>query len=192
MKRVRGAVLGISVLLLAMASAHAATLRVGTQDDPDALDPALSGTYAGRFIFASLCDKLVDISPDLKIVPQLAESWVWAADGKAITFTLRKNVKFHDGTPFDAEAVKFNIERMKTMPDSKRKAELAPVASIAVLAPDKVTFNLSEPFVPLLANLSDRAGMMVSPKGRGTRAANSPLPRSVRGRSSSSSASRAT
>ena len=164
MTRARTAVWAISALALTIASAQAATLRVGTQDDPDALDPALSGTYAGRIIFAALCDKLVDISPDLKIVPQLAESWAWAADGKAITFTLRKNVKFHDGTPFDGEAVKFNIERMKTMPDSKRKAELAPVASVTVLAADKVTLNLSEPFVPLLANLSDRAGMMVSPK----------------------------
>ena len=160
----RSLFLAVSALALTMAAAQSATLRVGTQDDPDALDPALGGTYAGRIIFASLCDKLVDISPDLKIVPQLAESWTWAADGKALTFTLRKNVKFHDGTPFDAEAVKFNIERMKTLPDSKRKAELAPVASVTVVSADKVTLNLSEAFVPLLANLSDRAGMMVSPK----------------------------
>jgi peptide/nickel transport system substrate-binding protein len=180
MTPVRKAVWAISVLALAIASAQAATLRVGTQDDPDALDPALSGTYAGRFVFASLCDKLVDISPDLKIVPQLAESWAWAADGKAITFTLRKNVKFHDGTPFDAEAVKFNIERMKTMPDSKRKAELAPVASVKVLAADKVTFNLSEPFVPLLANLSDRAGMMVSPKAAKDKGAGLAHPQNAR------------
>ena len=160
----RSLFLAVSALALTMAAAQSATLRVGTQDDPDALDPALGGTYAGRIIFASLCDKLVDISPDLKIVPQLAESWTWAADGKALTFALRKNVKFHDGTPFDAEAVKFNIERMKTLPDSKRKAELAPVASVTVVSADKVTLNLSEAFVPLLANLSDRAGMMVSPK----------------------------
>ena len=65
---------------------------------------------------------------------------------------------------FDAEAVKFNIERMKTMPDSKRKAELAPVSGVEALAADKVRFTLSEQFVPLLANLSDRAGMIVSPK----------------------------
>ena len=164
MTRVRKALLAFSVMALTIGSAQAATLRVGIQDDPDALDPALSGTYTGRFVFASLCDKLVDIAPDLKIVPQLAESWVWAPDGKAITFTLRKNVKFHDGTAFDAEAVKFNIERMKTMPDSKRKAELAPVASVDAISADTVKFVLSEPFVPLLANLSDRAGMMVSPK----------------------------
>jgi peptide/nickel transport system substrate-binding protein len=163
MKRAGLALAALSTLFT-VASAQAATLKVGIQDDPDALDPALSATYAGRFVFAAMCDKLVDISPDLKIIPQLAESWEWAPDGKAITFTLRKNVTFHDGTPFDAAAVKFNIERMKTMPDSKRKAELAPIATVDVLSPDKVKFNLSDPFVPLLANLSDRAGMMVSPK----------------------------
>src|SRR6478672_8976753 len=170
MKRVATVLTAISMTALALVSADAATLKVGTQDDPDALDPASSGTYAGRFVFASLCDKLVDISPDLKIVPQLAESWEWAADGKSITFSLRKNVTFHDGTPFDAAAVKFNIERMKTAPDSKRKAELAPVSGVEVLSPDKVKFNLSEPFVPLLANLSDRAGMMVSPKAASEKA----------------------
>ena len=164
MRRASVGLIAISTFVLTLVSAQAATLRVGIQDDPDALDPALSSTYTGRFVFAALCDKLVDISPDLKIVPQLAESWEWAPDGKAITFTLRKNVLFHDGTAFDAAAVKFNIERMKTMPDSKRKAELAPVASVEVLGPDKVKFILSDPFVPLLANLSDRAGMMVSPK----------------------------
>lgn len=170
MKRVATVLTAISMTALALVSADAASLRVGIQDDPDALDPALSGTYTGRFVFAALCDKLVDISPDLKIVPQLAESWEWAADGKSISFTLRKNVTFHDGTAFDAAAVKFNIERMKTMPDSKRKAELAPIATVEAIAPDKVKFNLSEPFVPLLANLSDRAGMMVSPKAAGEKA----------------------
>jgi peptide/nickel transport system substrate-binding protein len=164
MRCVRTVLLALSMMALAMVPAEAATLRVGIQDDPDALDPALSGTYIGRFVFAALCDKLVDISPDLKITPQLAESWEWAGDGRAITFTLRKNVTFHDGTAFDAAAVKFNIERMKTMPDSKRKAELAPIAAVEVLGADKVKFDLSDPFVPLLANLSDRAGMMVSPK----------------------------
>jgi peptide/nickel transport system substrate-binding protein len=170
MKRFGTALAAIGVVALGLVSAQAATLKVGVQDDPDALDPALSGTYTGRFVFAALCDKLVDISPDLKIVPQLAESWEWAPDNKSITFTLRKNVTFHDGTPFDAAAVKFNIERMKTMPDSKRKTELAPVSTVEVVSPDKVKFNLSDPFVPLLANLSDRAGMMVSPKAAAEKA----------------------
>ena len=55
-------------------------------------------------------------------MPQLALSWETAADGKALDLKLRPNVKFHDGEKFDAAAVKFNIERMLTMPDSRRKA----------------------------------------------------------------------
>jgi peptide/nickel transport system substrate-binding protein len=149
---------------LLVGAAQAATLRVGIQDDPDALDPAVSGTYTGRFIFAAMCDKLVDIAPDLSIIPQLAEKWQLSDDKKSVTFTLRQGVKFHDGTDFNAEAVKFNIERMLTMKDSRRKAELSSVASVDVLAPDQVRLNLKEPFAPLLSVLSDRAGMMVSPK----------------------------
>src|SRR5580700_6712795 len=130
--------------------ASASSLRVGIQDDPDALDPATSGTYIGRFVFAAMCDKLVDIDKDLGIVPQLAESWQWSDDRKALTLALRHGVTFQDGERFDGEAVKFNIERMLTMKDSRRKSELSPVASVDVLAPDKVRLNLKTPFAPLL------------------------------------------
>lgn len=145
------------------APSQAAQLRVGIQDDPDALDPATSGTYTARFVFAALCDKLVDIGPDLAIVPQLATSWEWAPDNQSITMRLRQGVKFQDGTPFDAEAVKFNLNRMQTMKDSRRRDELSPIASVEVLAPDQVRLVLKAPFAPLLSVLSDRAGMMVSP-----------------------------
>jgi peptide/nickel transport system substrate-binding protein len=155
---------GLVAAAFTVAPAEAASLRIAIQDDPDALDPATSGTYTGRFVFAAMCDKLVDIAKDLSIVPQLAESWQWSADQKAITFTLRHGVTFQDGEPFDAAAVKFNIERMLTMKDSRRKSELSPVANVAVLAQDQVRFDLKTPFAPLLSVLSDRAGMMVSPK----------------------------
>ena len=146
-----------------LAPTMAQELRVAIQDDPDALDPATSGTYTGRFVFAAMCDKLVDIAPDLTIVPQLATAWTWDADQKGITFQLRPGVAFQDGTPFDAAAVKFNMERMLTMPDSRRKAELSSLASVEVTAPDRVHLSLKTPFAPLLSVLSDRAGMMVSP-----------------------------
>ena len=159
----------VAAALLAVLTGHAALaqaplLRVGVQDDPDALDPATSGTYAGRFVFAALCDKLVDIAPDLSIVPQLATAWRWDADQKGITFDLRPGVTFHDGTVFDAEAVKFNLDRMTTLADSRRKAELSALAGVEVLGPDRVHLTLKAPFAPLLSVLSDRAGMMVSPK----------------------------
>src|SRR4051794_20497735 len=164
MRRVATVLTAFSMIAMALVSAQAATLRVGIQDDPDALDPATSGTYTGRFVFAAMCDKLVDIAPDLSIVPQLATSWEWAPDRKSIIFHLRQGVKFHDGTPFDANAVKVNIERMQTMKDSRRKDELSSVTGVEVVAPDQVRLLLKAPFAPLLAVLSDRAGMMVSPQ----------------------------
>jgi peptide/nickel transport system substrate-binding protein len=149
---------------LAAAPAGAQTLRIGLAEDPDVLDPTLARTFVGRIVFASLCDKLVDIDENLKIVPQLATSWEWAADNKSLTMKLRAGVTFQDGEPFNAEAVKFNIDRHKTMPGSNRRAELAPVTGVDVVDPSTVRINLSSPFAPLLANLADRAGMMVSPK----------------------------
>ena len=145
-------------------TAQAQTLRIGLAEDPDVLDPTLARSFVGRVVFAALCDKLVDIDEKLNIVPQLATSYEWSADNKALTMKLRQGVTFHDGEKFDAAAVKFNIERHKTMPGSNRRGELAPVASVDVIDPSTVRLNLSAPFSPLLAQLADRAGMMVSPK----------------------------
>ncbi|KOF52162.1 MULTISPECIES: ABC transporter substrate-binding protein [unclassified Achromobacter] len=139
------------------------TIRIGLQDDPDVLDPARARTFVGRIVFASLCDKLVDITPDLKFAPQLARSWSTSPDGLTLTLKLRTDALFHDGAPVDAAAVKANLDRARTLPDSNRKSELATIASVE--APDKetVVLKLSEPDASLLSQLSDRAGMMLSP-----------------------------
>src|SRR5215469_18109849 len=94
--------LALVLSLAATAAYPAGTLRVGMQDDPDALDPARGGTFAGRIIFASLCDKLIELAPDLTFVPQLATSWSWSDDSKSLTLTLREGVKFQDGEAFNA------------------------------------------------------------------------------------------
>jgi peptide/nickel transport system substrate-binding protein len=151
-------------LVAATVAAQAQTLRVGLAEDPDALDPSLARSFVGRVVFASLCDKLFDIDEKLAIVPQLATGYEWSADGKALTLKLRQGVTFHDGEKFDAAAVKYNIERHKTIPGSNRRGELAPVVSVDVVDPATVRLNLSVPFSPLVAQLTDRAGMMVSPK----------------------------
>jgi peptide/nickel transport system substrate-binding protein len=140
------------------------TLRIGLAEDPDVLDPTLARTFVGRIVFASLCDKLVDIAPDLKIVPQLATEWQWVDDNKGLILKLRPGVKFHDGEPMDAAAVKFSIERHLTMPGSNRKAEISGVKSVEIVDDHTVKLVLDKPFAPLLAQLSDRAGMIVSPK----------------------------
>ncbi|MCI4429417.1 MAG: ABC transporter substrate-binding protein, partial [Burkholderiales bacterium] len=122
-------------------AAPAQTLRIGLAEDPDALDPTLARTFVGRVVFAALCDKLFDIDEKLAIVGQLAASHEWSADNKALTLKLRSGVRFHDGEPFDAAAVKFNIERHKTLPGSNRSGELRPVVSVDVVDPMTVRLN---------------------------------------------------
>jgi len=154
----------IFLALAVAASAHAQTLRIGLAEDPDILDPTLARTFVGRIVFAGLCDKLLDLDEKLNIVPQLATSYEWSSDNKALTLKLRSGVTFHDGEKFDAQAVKFNLERHKNMQGSNRRGELAVVSSVEAVDPSTVRIHLSAPYAPLLAVLTDRAGMMVSPK----------------------------
>src|SRR6516162_4708984 len=139
-------------------------LRIGIAEDPDILDPTLARTYVGRIVFSAVCDKLFDIDEKLNIVPQLALSHETSADGKEVTIKLRPGVKFHDGEPLDAEAAKFSIERHLTLAGSFRKPELASLDHVEVVDPLTIKLVLKAPFSPLIAQLTDRAGMMVSPK----------------------------
>ena len=151
-------------IILFGTSAGAADLRIALNEDPDILDPAQGGSFVGREVFAALCDKLIDVAPDMKFVPQLATEWTWSADGKALTMKLRDGVLFHDGTKLDADAVKINLDRYRTDPESRRKGEVKPIANVVVVDPLTVRLELAEPYAPLLAVLADRAGMIMSPK----------------------------
>jgi peptide/nickel transport system substrate-binding protein len=155
-----------AALLVSLGAAVQAqtTLRIGIAEDPDILDPSLGRTYVGRIVFSAVCDKLFDIDEKLSIVPQLALSQETSADGKEMTIKLRPGVKFHDGEPLDAEAAKFSIERHMTFPGSFRKSELASVDHVEVVDPLTIKLVLKTPFAPLLSQLTDRSGMMVSPK----------------------------
>lgn len=154
----------VAAISLAPVLVLAADLRIGLQGDPDVLDPAVGGSFLDRVVFAGLCDKLVDIDRNLAYVPQLATEWAWSADGLTLSMKLRPGAVFHDGEPLDALAVKANIGRAKTMPTSRRKAELAPVAGIDVDGPLDFRFRLSRPYAPLVGVLTDRGGMVASPK----------------------------
>lgn len=159
-RRILAALLASAAMITA---AQAADLRIGLQEDPDVLDPDQARTFVGRIVFESLCNKLVNIGPDLTFVPELATEWSWSADGLELTMKLRDDVTFHDGTPFNAAAVVANIERSTTLPESRRKSELASVASVTATGDHEVKFTLKQPDATLVAQLSDRAGMMVSP-----------------------------
>jgi peptide/nickel transport system substrate-binding protein len=162
MKRTRTVALALAFGLSATALA-AQDLRIGLQDDADVLDPDQARTFVGRIVFESLCDKLVDITPSLEIVPQLATGWEWSDDGLQLTMTLREGVVFHDGTPFNAEAVAANIDRSQNLDESRRKSELTSITGVEVVDEFTIRFTLGAPDATLLAQLSDRAGMMISP-----------------------------
>src|SRR5579863_5657692 len=165
MRTLRLAVTAAALAMSIAASAHAqTTLRIGLAEDPDMLDPSLGRTYVGRIVFTAFCDKLFDIDEKPNIVPQLALSQETSADGKEVTIKLRPSVKFHDGEPFDAEAAKFSLDRHLTLPTSFRKPELAALDRVDVVDPLTIKLVLKTPYSPLIAQLADRAGMMVSPK----------------------------
>ena len=145
------------------AMAQDSVLRLGLADDADALDPTLGRSFVGRIVFAGLCDKLVDIDANLGVVPQLAASYEWT-DSKTLVFKLRPGVTFHDGTPMDAAAVKYSMERHLTMPGSARRGEISTLDRVEVVDPLTVRMVLKSPTAPFLATLTDRAGMIVSPK----------------------------
>src|SRR5712691_1254992 len=139
------------------------TLRVGFYIEAAAMDPHLSGSKIDRQIYHNIYEPLVTLDVKLGIKPGLAESWQ-QPDPKTLVFKLRRGVKFHDGTDFNAEATRFNFNRMKTEPKSVRKGEVANIDSVDVVDAYTIKVNLKKPDAALLATLTDRAGMMISPK----------------------------
>jgi len=139
------------------------TLRVGFYIEAATMDPHLSGSKIDRQVYHNIYEPLVTLDVKLGIKPGLAESWQ-QPDSKTVVFKLRRGVKFHDGTDFNAEAARFNFNRMKTEPKSVRKGEVASIDSVDVVDAYAIKINLKRPDAALLATLTDRAGMMVSPK----------------------------
>ncbi|WP_157618964.1 ABC transporter substrate-binding protein [Skermanella stibiiresistens] len=146
-------------------------LVVGQIAEPKSLDPhAVTATNDFR-ILMNLYDGLVRFKPGtLEVEPALATSWDVAEDGKTYTFHLRDRVKFHDDTPFDASAVKYNFDRM--LDDKHPRHDTGPfplsfffsaVERTEVVDAQTVRFHLKEPYAPLLSNLAYPTGLMVSP-----------------------------
>jgi peptide/nickel transport system substrate-binding protein len=139
------------------------TLKTAIGNENLTLDPLTSGYVSERQLYYNMYDSLVAIDTSLKIIPNLAESWD-TPDPTTYIFHLRQGVKFHDGTDFNADAVKFNLDRYLNDKTSRRAGEISFIQSTDVVDPYTVKVTLKQPFSPFLANLVDRAGMMLSPK----------------------------
>ncbi len=127
-------------------------------------DPHNSSFAPHNRVFRSIFDNLVVLLPDQSVGPWLAQSWEVAPDQTAYTFKLRRGVTFHDGTKFDAAAVKANLDRVADPKNAlNSRPYLGPYAGSDILAEDSIRVRLSEPFTPLLRNLSMTTLAMVSP-----------------------------
>ncbi|WP_238365732.1 ABC transporter substrate-binding protein [Mesobacterium pallidum] len=161
-----------SVLLTAFAQkvaaqgAGATVLKMAGTKAKSRLDPHVDVAWEVLMILSAMYDTLVFQDNDGNIVPGLATSWTVSDDAMSYEFTLRDGVTFHDGTPFDAEAVKYNIERIKALgPQSQKAASLvSDVASVEVVSPNVVRMIMAQPNGGLLFNLSLTYTGMVSPK----------------------------
>ena len=142
---------------------HAQSLRIALRGDVDTLDPALSQTFMGTVVYTGMCDKLFDIDEKLNIVPMLALSHE-LPDPKTVLIHLRPGVLFQDGEAMDAAAVKFSLDRDLNQPGSFRRSEVSMVDHVDVVDPLTVKVALKQASAPFVAQLTDRAGMMVSPK----------------------------
>lgn len=159
-----GMLLTLLALQVGPAEAQKKTLVIALNQDPDILDPTLSRSYVGRIVYAQMCEKLYEIDDGLHIVPQLAAALPTVSDGgKTVTIKLRAGVKFNDGTLMNAEAVRFSLDRHRTMKGSNRRSEIEPITAVEVVDPLTVRLRLKSPSAPLVAALADRAGMPVSP-----------------------------
>ena len=142
------------------------TLTIGFEDNTKTLDPTYSIQFAERRVLYLLYNTLVAIDTDFTLRPELARSWEVAHEGRRYVFQLQEGVRFHDGTPFDAEAVKFNLDRrMDEAIASPQRSQLRPVIeAIEVLGQLTLAIDLKTPHPGLLSDLADRAGCMVSPE----------------------------
>ena len=139
------------------------TLRVGLVTDLTTMDPHYSSALVDRQVYQSIFNPLVRLDKDLTLKPELAEKWEYP-NPTTLVMTLRKGVKFHDGTDFNAAAVKANFDRMLDPASaSPRASEIASVKEVQVVDTYTLRLILKAQAAQLLAQLSDRAGMIISP-----------------------------
>ena len=138
-------------------------LRVAFPEDADIMDPTTGRAYVQRVALLNMCDSLFTYDSKLQIVPRLALSYEWA-DSRTLVVKLRPGVTFHDGTPVDAAAVKYSLERHATYPGSARRGDVGSLERTEVVDPLTVRFILKTADVVFLSQLGVRGGMLVSPR----------------------------
>lgn len=142
---------------------QAETFRIAVGIDPDTVDPVQTTTTTVGNMTDYVVETLTQLAPDGSVRPHLAESWSASADGRQYLFKLRQGVTFHDGTPFNAQAVKWNFDRLQ---DPKVRVPIRapyPIERTEVIDDSTVRVTLQRPFVPFTSALSWTTSAMLSP-----------------------------
>lgn len=141
-------------------------LTVSSPQDPGSWDPIDTFFVQWAAVATNIFDGLTYRGPDLKLVPGLAESWEELDEGKRIRFHLRKGVSFHNGEPFNAEAVKFTFERLLGEQGAKgpQRSNYVAIDSIEIIDENTVDMKLKAPDPVLLTKLAGYGAMIVPPK----------------------------
>jgi peptide/nickel transport system substrate-binding protein len=139
-----------------------ATIKIGSPSQFPTLDP--HKWAAATHIHSDVWDRLTQLDAKGRVIPMVATSWATSKDGSSITFKLRTDVKFHDGTPLDATAVKASIDRAINLPGSAVAPLLQDVGSVDAVNKSTVRINLKFGGAELPAVLATTAGAIINPK----------------------------
>lgn len=129
----------------------------------ETLDPHTSPGAGNNVWLFPVYDRLIHLNEEAELVPGLATEWQFSDDGRTLALTLRQGVTFTDGTPFNAEAVKANLERGQTLEGSAVAAELAVIKEVEIVDEYHVNLHLTGVHSSLPYVLTDRAGAIASP-----------------------------
>jgi len=161
----------LAVVFLALCTTAAAqtstskgTLRFGYTTGTTSFDPARSSSGGDRALLLPVYDRLVQLSNQGEPQPMLATKWEFTRNGAELVLTLRQGVTFQDGTSVDAEAVKANLDRFRTLPESTQRSALRAITDVRVVDASHVAIDCNNGCGGLIQTLGDTAGMMVSPK----------------------------
>jgi peptide/nickel transport system substrate-binding protein len=163
----RSLLLAVSIGLLTgsvWAQSNGGSIVIAINAEPDSLDPQKSATAVVNQVMRYIGDTLVTKDLEGNYAPGLATSWVPSNDDRTWTFSLRRNVKFHDGTPLDAQAVRASFMRAKDPATQSNVAAglLAPVEDVEVVDEFTVAFHLQQPYYLLIENLTQQALALVN------------------------------
>ncbi len=140
------------------APAPAGTLRIGMEAQPTTMDPGLSTDLYSHQVYSHILEGLLILDPQGVPRPALAESWTPSADGSTWTFRLKPNVKFHDGSDFTADDVKYTIDRiLNPETRSPQRGGLAQITSVEAVDRSTVRITTRAAFAPILTNLAINA-----------------------------------